>query len=202
VQRANRDAAQLNSPEASISYGLEELIPISRPVADAEGEHRRDPFLADAPQREPQLARGRTVKPLHVIDCNEDGLLRPDRPQGRQQSRSDRVLVARLVARLRQQERNLKGAPLPHRKSNKHLLGHALNEIGKRSVRQLDLRPSRPRRKNGKPAALRDRHRLTPKMRLPNARLALQCKGDRLALRVVHERGESGQFLLTADQRV
>ena len=126
--------------------------------------------------------------PASPISCND--VAHRDR---------DGARIDRIASGLVPESGDLERAPPRRQQLGQRLLEDAFEEVTKPGVRERPLRLGRSRREDAQAPLARLLDRGEPERRLPDPRLAFQQERARRGPRLVEERGDGGELLLSGD---
>ena len=177
VQGGDREWTELDPGHGAVALEPGQGAGFTR----ADGEDRPHPLGGQAPQRELERRRRRTIEPVEVVDGDDDGPLVGELPDEREEGGPQHPGSWR-PPRLRSQQRHLERLALHVRNRRVELLRQARQQIGEPGEREPRLGLGRPRCQHRRAPGARTRDRLVPDRGLADPGLA-DDREDGVAIR-------------------
>jgi hypothetical protein len=192
-----RSDAERTERDPQLLAHAERRFDITR--ARAQGDEERNPLVLQSARDEADQERGRSVKPLNVVDRNKDGTVLRQEPERGEKSCRHGALIGRLRSGLCTQERNVERAPLRRRERVRDILVRCIEEIAQPGKGEVRLGFAGGTREN--PITVRSRlaDRVPPQRRLANSCLTFEDDVPRSPLRLLEPSDESSKLLFASD---
>jgi hypothetical protein len=163
--------------------------------------HHRDGLGAEPTDRVLERTAGRSVAPLDIVDCHEDGGGVAQRTERAEDGDRDGSVVDVAGRPLASQQSHLERAPLGVGELREHVVECRVEEIAEGRERQVGLRLCRScREDHGVVSPSGHRQRLVPQRRLADPGLALEDQRSRSFGDPLEARGNNRELGLPTDE--
>src|SRR3954469_16337780 len=195
MQRADAERTYrqpLDALRGECALELRRLRSVEKPPSQ---QHEYTLRNQSSQRKRKRVRRGR-VKPLNIVDGNQDRLRLAETVQHVAHRHGERAAIDGITRRLRSKQRDLERAPPRRRQRSQHVVADILEQISQPHVRQASLGLRRPRRKHEKASLACARDGRQPDRRFPDPRLALEYEPGGPLDWTVEERVDRVELLL------